>query len=203
LSDHVPFAFESLRIDENGMEASFRTRNSTPIHCRLIQPDDAPILIDLFTHLSPDSRRRRFNSSLENLQPERVSLEAQRLAAVDNRTVGGAILAFAEKEGQTELVAVARLGRMPHEPNSPQAEAAVVVRDDFQRLGVATRLMLLLGLLARRMNVVHLTASIQADNQPLLSLLRRLQLPLERHTSHGETTISLPVAALPAATLED
>ena len=197
MKNTTPYEFETLRIDTDTLIASFTTRSGTPIRCRLIQADDAEMLIDLFTHLSPESRRRRFNSSLDNIQPDRMAQEAQRLAAVDNRTVGGAILAFAEGQNQAELIAVARLGRLPHAPESPDAEAALVVRDDFQRQGIATRLMILLALLARRMGVEKLTASIQADNEALFALLRHLQLPLERHTTHGETTISLNVADLP------
>jgi len=180
----TPYEFETLRIDTDALIASFVTRSGTPIRCRLIQADDAEILIDLFTHLSPESRRRRFNSSLDNIQPERMAQEAQRLAAVDNRTVGGAILAFAEGQNQAELIAVARLGRLPHAPESPDAEAALVVRDDFQRQGIATRLMILL---------LH----AHAPGEALFALLRHLKLPLERHTTHGETTISLNVADLP------
>lgn len=198
MKSSAPYEFDTLRVDSDTLIASFTTYNGTPIRCRLIQPDDAEILIDLFTHLSPESRRRRFNSSLGNVQPDRIFQEAHRLTAVDNRTIGGAVLAFADTAQGTELIAVARLARMPHTPDSPDAEAALVVRDDFQRQGIATRLMSLLALLARRMDVQRLTASIQADNEALFALLRRLHLPLERHTAHGETTISLLVDALPA-----
>jgi len=193
--------FQTLRVDPDSLAASFVTRNGTPVHCRLIQPDDVPLLIDLFSRLSPESRRLRFNSSLNNIEPDRIIEEASRLTAVDNRTVGGAILAFVEAEGGQELIAVARLGRFPQRPDSPDAEAALVVRDDFQRQGIASQLMILLKPLAQRMGVQTLTASIQTNNEALFGLLRRLHLPLERRTSHGETTISLSVADLPDATM--
>lgn len=193
----TPYGFETLRVDFESLDASFRARNGTPIRCRLIRPDDAPLLISLFQHLSPETRRRRFNVPLENLDRSRLVQEAQRLTDVDNRTVGGAILAFAGENGAEDLIGVARIGRMPTTPASPEAEAALVVRDDFQGQGIGTALMSLLALLARRMEVTTLTASIQADNQALFALLRSLRLPLERHTSHGETTISIAVSDLP------
>lgn len=193
----TPYGFETLRVDPESLEASFITRGGDSIRCRLILPDDGPLLISLFQHLSPDTRRRRFNVPLENLDPARLVQEARRLAAVDNRTVGGAVLAFAGEKGQEELIGVARIGRIPTSPTSPEAEAALVVRDDFQGQGIGTALMALLALLARRMRVETLTASVQADNEALFALLRALHLPLERHTSHGETTISLSVDDLP------
>lgn len=199
----TPYGLPTLRFDPDSLEASFTARGGATIRCRLIHPDDAPILIELFQRLSPESRRRRFNLPLEHLDESRIAQEARRLADVDNRTVGGAVLAFAGEESGDSLVAVARLGRFPHSPASPEAEAALVVRDDFQGQGIGTALMALLALLARRMAVQTLTASVQTDNEALFALLRSLQLPLERHTSHGETTISLAVADLPLLQSDD
>ena len=195
--DSTPYGLDTLQVDSDSLVATFTARGGTPIHCRLIRPDDAPILISLFVHLSPESRRRRFNTSLENIESERLIQEARLLADVDNRTTGGAILAFARLPDGKKPIAVARLGRFPNNPTSPEAEAALVVRDDFQGQGIGTALMALLAMLARRMGVETLTASVQADNEALFALLRRLQLPIERHTSHGETTISLSVERLP------
>ena len=191
------YGFETLRVDSDSLAATFTSRNGTPIRCRLIQPDDAPLLISLFARLSPESRRRRFNSSLDNIEPERIMEEARRLTEVDNRTVGGALLAFADGEEERELIAVVRLGRLPATPTSADAEAALVVRDDFQGQGVGTALLALLALLSRRMGVKTLTASVQADNEALFALLQRIHLPQKRHTTHGETTISLSVDDLP------
>ncbi|MBX3052397.1 MAG: GNAT family N-acetyltransferase [Caldilineaceae bacterium] len=201
--DTTAYGFETLQIVPDSLEATFTARNGTTIHCRLIQPDDAPLLINLFSHLSAESRRRRFNLPLENIDHARIVQEARRLANVDNRTIGGAVLAFAPQETGEELIAVARLGRFPAQPDSPDAEVALVVRDDFQGQGIGTALLAMLAPLARRMAVQTLTASVQADNEALYVLLRSLHLPAERHTSHGETTISLSVSDLPVSKRDD
>lgn len=195
--DTTAYGFETLHVDPETLDATFTARYGATIRCRLIQPDDTSHLIALFSHLSPESRRRRFNVPLEHIDQSRIEQEAQRLTAVDNRTVGGAILAFAQQPGGQELMGVARLGRFPGAAASPEAEAALVVRDDFQGQGVGTSLLSLLALLARRMKVETLTASIQADNEALFVLLRSLHLPIQRHTAHGETTISLAVSHIP------
>ena len=191
------YGFETLHVDPDSLEATFTARNGTVIHCRLIQPDDTPLLIDLFSHLSPESRRR-FNLPLEHLDQSRIVQEARLLADVDNRTVGGAVLALSGAVESAQLIGVARIGRYAAAPASPEAEAALLVRDDFQGQGVGTALMAILALLARRMNVETITASVQADNEALLAILRSLHLPQQRHTTHGETTISLSVNDLPA-----
>ena len=193
----IAYGFETLRVDSDSLTATFTTSRGAPVHCRLIRPDDAQALIDLFAHLSPQSRRRRFNASLDNIEPDRLAQEARQLAAVDNRAAGGAWLAFVDSPSGPTLVAVARLGRFPHAPRSPSAEAALVVRDDFQGQGIGATLMVLLALLARRMDVKVLTASVQADNEPLFALLRHLHLPLKRRTTQEETTITISVDDLP------
>jgi hypothetical protein len=111
--DTTAYGFETLHVDPDSLDATFTTRNGLLIRCRLIQPVDTPLLIGLFSHLSPESRRRRFNLPLENIDSTRVVEEAQRLADVDNRTIGGAILAFAQKPDEDELIGVARRPK-PH-----------------------------------------------------------------------------------------
>lgn len=193
------YGFETLHVDPDSLAATFTARNGTLIHCRLISADDTPLLIDLFSHLSPESRRRRFNLPLEKIDSARILQESKRLADVDNRTIGGAVLALSGLEESAELIGVARIGRYAADIASPKAEAGLVVRDDFQGQGVGSALLALLALLARRMNVLTLTASVQADNDALFALLRGLHLSFERQTTRGETTISLTVADIPTS----
>jgi RimJ/RimL family protein N-acetyltransferase len=169
---------------------TFTTDKGIQIYTRLIDPKDAHLLIDLFNHLSPDTRRRRFNVGLANVEWERIQTTAQELAGVDNRTTGGAILAFNE---DNELIGVARLARPLDDRTSPSAEVAVVVRDDYQNQGIGTSLTDLLVSLARQMKIRTLTASIQADNAHIFAMLRKLPVPVRSQTSHGETEVMIDI----------
>lgn len=191
-----PYGIESLEYDPDTLAGTFRTRQGVLVRVRLIRPDDAPLLVDLFRRLSPESRRRRFNVALENIEEDRLLAEARRLAAVDNCTQGGAVLALVEEAGGERVVGVARLGRDPSSPTSPVAEAALVVRDDYHNQGVGTALMAMLAQLARRMGVRTLTATVQADNEPMFTVLQKLSLPLETHHHHGEVDVWISVADL-------
>lgn len=179
----------TIQIDEKSFSGQFTGKDGALISYRLIRPGDAELLIDLFQHLSPETRRRRFNIGLQRIEAARLRQEAERLADVDNATLGGAVLAFA---GAT-LIGVARLAR--EEADSPEAEAAVVVRDDFQRQGIGTALAYLLLHLAARMNLRTLSASVQANNSPVFALLEKLDLPMERDTARGETVIKIRLDA--------
>ncbi len=162
---------------------------------RLIRPDDHGLLYEFFHHLSPESRRRRFHADVERLDDETKHQAAIQLADVDNLTEGGAVLAFVEEDGEEHLVGVARLARPIDRPDHPEAEAAISVRDDFQRHGVGTELLRRLVLLAKRMKLKVMLADIEADNRPAIKLFHSLDLPTETDVNHGEVMlrISMPI----------
>ncbi|MBX2999813.1 MAG: HAD-IA family hydrolase [Caldilineaceae bacterium] len=172
--------------------AEFKTEQGTRIRTRLIQPEDADLLIKLFHHLSPDTKRRRFNIGLQNVDEKRIQETAQVLAGVDNHTTGGAILGFVTNPDE-ELITVARLARPENQPDSSTAEVAVVVRDDYQGQGIGTEMLRRLITLARQMKIKTLTAGVQSDNTAIFRILNKLSLPIEMRTSHGETEIEIKI----------
>jgi RimJ/RimL family protein N-acetyltransferase len=180
-------------LDPATLAGEFLCLDGLRFYTRLIQPADAPLLLDLLDHLSVQTQWRRFHAPLTNVPVDRLAAEARRLAAVDNHTGGGAVLALLRDEGGERLIGEARLARPPNQTDSSEAEVAVVVRDDYQGRGVGTILIYLLFKLARRMQVDILTATIQADNRQLFEVLRNLRAPLELHTRHGETAMRLRV----------
>lgn len=177
----------------HGVRAGFTTKDKRKLRLRLIRPADAPLLIDLFYSLSPQSRRRRFHIDMEHARPERVLTEAERLANVDNRTLGGALLATEQGEHGERIVGVVRLMRDPATLQSAEAEAAIVVRDDYHGQGVGKVLLQGLERLARRMRVRTMVADIEADNTAALHAFRGIGLPTKSDTSHGETRLLLSV----------
>lgn len=180
------------QLHSSNLVTEFVTEQGNRIRTRLIQPEDADLLIELFHHLSPDTKRRRFNIGLQNVEESRIQEVAKLLAGVDNRTTGGAILGFVTDPTE-ELITVARLARPENHPDSPTAEVAVVVRDDYQGQGIGTEMLRYLITLARQMKIKTLTAAIQSDNTAIFRILNKLNIPVEMQTSHGETEISIKI----------
>jgi RimJ/RimL family protein N-acetyltransferase len=183
----------------SAVDEPFVALNGHTIHTRLICPDDDDLLLDLFDHLSPETRWRRFHAHMENLDPARLLEAAKTLAAVDNRTQGGAVLALipgTDGPGGETLIGVARIARLPDDPDAPEAEAAIVVRDDWQQQGIGTALLARLTLLAHEMGVHTLVATVQADNDKMLEVLRWLNLPIQEQISHGEMEIRMDISHL-------
>jgi acetyltransferase len=151
-------------------------------------------LIDLFDRLSSESRRRRFHFNPDNLSEKLKWSTACALADVDNYTAGGAVAALeTDAEGIERIVGVARLGRPLGEPASPEAEAAVVIRDDYQGRGVGSELLRRMVLLAKQMGLRTIVAIIEADNEPALRVFRKLELPVVVRTQRAETEMRFEV----------
>jgi RimJ/RimL family protein N-acetyltransferase len=172
----------------------FETRDGRRLEVRLIQAGDAPRLLELFERLTPETRRRRFHYDPDHIPEERKQAIARHLADVDNRTLQGAVLAIdVDPAGREQIVGVARLARPADQPDAPVAEAAIVVRDDFQGCGVATELLWRMVLLAKQMKVDMILAQIEADNQIAIRAFRGLHLPTSITTAQGATDMYISV----------
>jgi len=133
---------------------------------RRVTYQDTALLADLITRMSENARRLRFFRPL--LDPELIEQEA---ALVTRREpqLGAALVATTSEHGQVCAVALAELA---HDPAAPAtADLAVMVRDDYQRLGVGTLLLQRLIELARWRDVRRLHATLRAENQATRGLL--------------------------------
>ena len=152
-----------------------------------LERSDGEALRRLFYRLSPETIYRRFHSPV--VRPEQAHPE--RLLDIDhcNRE---AVVAVADGE----IVGVARYFR---HAGADSAELAVVVADDWQRQGLATRMVGGLVELARSAGVERFTASIQPDNRPALALLRRFH-PSGATFAHGLCEATVPITAADGST---
>jgi GNAT superfamily N-acetyltransferase len=130
---------------------------------RPVRDDDLGRFLRLWPRLSPETRYRRFHSPVRRLPMDLV----HRLVEVDH-TDREAVVALVGGE----VVGVARYDRSPTDPT--EAEFAVVVEDDWQGVGLGRQLLGELTRLAARNGVATLTATVQADNDRMLGLIRRL-----------------------------
>ncbi|MFN2184269.1 MAG: GNAT family N-acetyltransferase [Anaerolineae bacterium] len=156
-----------------------RLRDGMPILIRPVRPDDALRLKALFGRLSRESIYYRF---LE-LRKELPNEEARQLAELDYHTQM-ALVATRQKGGDDEVIGVARYVLVPgSEP--AEAEAAVVVEDRYQNLGLGTHLLNRLAAYAVRHGVCAFLATVRFDNARVLCLIRRSGLPTESRLEAG------------------
>ena len=152
-----------------------------------LERTDSEQLRRLFFRLSPETIYRRFLSPIA--RPEQAGPE--RLLDIDHhdREAVGAVV-------DEEVVGVARYFRWP---GTDAAEVAVVVADEWQRQGLASRMLAGLAELALSAGIRRFTVTMQADNQRVLRLLRRFHPSAQLTLSQGvlEGTVPLRTAAVP------
>lgn len=166
-------------------EHVFEAADGLQVMVRRVRPDDAPLLIDVFKHMSRASRFYRFNEYLDNPDPDYVRAKADELAKVDPEQ-GTALLAFATLPGEGYVpVAGARYMRT----GQRAAEVAVAVRDDLHGRAIGSHLLEYLMGLARTQGVRWLLATFHVNNQGVWQLLRRSPYQLHREVRRGEVDV--------------
>ena len=165
----------------------FSTENDLFVRVRPLRPGDGPHLVDLFEHLSPESRYRRFNIPLANPDPDLIRRRAEAMADIDPAAEQG-WLAFADLVDQPDACgAGVRCIRL----NGDVAEVSLAVRDDAQHDGIGTELLRFVGRQAYADGIRKLVGHVQSDNRPLWQSLRHVGAPFERKRQGAETFIEV------------
>jgi RimJ/RimL family protein N-acetyltransferase len=148
-------------------------RDGTVVSMRCIHPDDAPRLRVFYAQLSPSSAFFRFLASWKELTLER----AEYLTHVDYRT-RMAFVATLERAGQEFMIGFTSYACIGSYKNGI-AEAAVVVLDQYQGLGLGTALLEHLAAHARTRKIHTFVGTVHVENKPMLRWLEYSGLQVE------------------------
>lgn len=154
------------------------THSDTEIFLRPVKISDEPLIKDFFYGLSDKSLYRRFMSARKDMPHERL----QDFVIIDY-TRELVILAVIKESEDNEIVA--GLGQYGIDDTLHTAEAAVVVRDDFQHRGIATELIGYLTFLAKKQGLLGFTAEVLMENLPMMHLLEKMGYDMDKKGSDG------------------
>ena len=141
--------------------------DGTKVHVRPIVPEDEPLLIEAVAAMSERTVYFRFFSPLKRL-PDAL---AHRLAVVDYNDRFAIVATTHKPGGKERIVGVARYDRAA---DTDVAETAVAVVDEFQRRGLGSALLTILGKVAREHSIKTFTLIVLPENQQMLGLLRKM-----------------------------
>lgn len=169
-------------------------KDGTRMVIRPIHSNDASDLQDSFQRLSIQSIYLRFLSFKKELSDE----EARQLATVDYNT-RMAFVAISKENEHEAVVGVARYAIL--DPQHPEtAEAAVVVMDKYQGLGLGKRLLLRLVLYARAKGIQWMRGNLQVGNDRMLLLVKGSGLPNQTRFVDGIWEVAIDLRLPEAAT---
>jgi len=155
-------------------------RDGRLVSARPIEPGDRERLRRAFDRLGTESRYRRFFSPVDHLTESQLDY----LTRVDHH--GHEALVAVEDD---EILGVARYVRPV--PDSPRAEVAVVVTDDWQGRGLGTQLLDRLSRRARVDGVHTFTAAALSDNHSIIDLLGGLGSTVKRQAGGGQVELEI------------
>ncbi len=166
---------------------NFKLRDGRKVVLRPIERTDAPLLIDLHDHLSFESQYYRFFGPKPNLS----ETEAEYLANVDSHD-RFAIVAEIVNDGTREIVGVGRF-----DVNHPgNAEAAIVIRDDYQHQGLGTAILDRMREIGRGAGLKSFGAEVLAENTRMIAMLEAGGLdvtPAEDGVVRVSAPLDLPI----------
>lgn len=174
------------RTQHTHLPTTFTLSNGQSVTIRPIRPGDAALLVEMFHHLSERTRRLRFHSYVGNLPQERIWREAIAMSDLDPMRQAALVAVYQDGEGE-HIIGVARFARAT--ADALEAEAAIVVRDDFQKMGVGTHLLSSLVPLARSLGIERFFAWVMTENIHMLHIIKKAKLPMRRENHPGEVFV--------------
>lgn len=159
------------------LEAYRTTRGGLKILIRPVKISDEPLLKEFFYDLSDESLYRRFMSMRKDMPHDRL----QNFVVIDY-TKEMVILAVLKEGGKETVIG---MGQYTPDEKTLQVEAAIVVKDEFQRQGVGKEIVQYLVLLGKRRGLTGVTASVLMENKPMLRLLENSGFDIEKESVQG------------------
>ena len=151
------------------------------IEVRALTNDDRDLVRELLAGLSIETMYRRF-FSLPRVDDRLVDLVGH-----PSECCSEALVAMAGDE----IVGLASYDRLPDDPTA--ADVAIVVADAWQHHGVGTVLMRKLGGAAARRGIDRFTATMLADNRPVVDFVHRTAPEARLAFDGTELAMTLPL----------
>jgi acetyltransferase len=153
---------------------------------RPIRPEDAPLLLELFDTLSPQSIYYRFFSPMRQLSNTMLA----RFTQIDyDREI--ALVAIQESAGSEKILGAARV-ILQH--NLKDSEFAVLVGDPWHGKGIGANLLTKCLDIARERRFESIWGMVLAENKGMLALGRKLGFTIKRADAAGEFELHLDMS---------
>jgi acetyltransferase len=165
------------------LEERTRTKTGIDIFFRPIRPEDAPLLVELFESLSPQSVYRRFFTPMKRLPHSMLA----RFTQIDyDRHI--ALVALSVSQSKEYMLGVARVIL---ERNQKEAEFSVIVSDPWQGKGIGAALLQRCLAIAKERGIEKVMGTVLAQNTQMLALGKKLGFKVNRVPGVGEYELSL------------
>jgi len=166
------------------LECWFELKDASKAFMRPLKLTDESLLRDMFYKLSDESVHYRFFRMIKAMPHEKL----QELLRVDYNA-DMVLVVLTDSSADAKMLAIAHYSK---EPRTNFADAAWLVRDDWQGKGIGTALMNTLVDVARSHGIAGFTADVLADNSGMLRIFHKCGYPVESELEDGAYALRIP-----------
>lgn len=181
------------RLYQRMEEAAYATKIGQDYTVRMPTPQDFPLLAELLTGLSADSRYLRFLSPVPAFTSERAEYIARQLW-LENPWPTQVLLATIQEESGEKVIGLGELHTNPK--HCEQADFALLVGDEWQGQGIGTLLLARLVNLAARRGITTLRSEIHPSNKAMRKVLSKQKMPVHFKFESGTMEVEVKLAWL-------
>jgi acetyltransferase len=160
--------------------------DGTRITIRPIKPEDAQLEIEFVRKLSPETKYYRFMNTMRELPPAMVA----RLTQIDYDREMAFVATLREGDEEVEI----GVCRYAVNPDGESCEFAIVVADDWQKRGLARKLMKVLIETARAKGLTYMNGVFLANNERMIRFVQGLGFSLSNDPD--DSTVKVGVLSL-------
>ncbi len=179
-ADQLPPASEDLHFLEN-YKSTFTLRNGKTLEIRPLLPSDEFAYRNFFYSLREETIYFRFFYKMKLFSHEVVQ---KQWASVDYRK-NMSLVGLVQKGGHKEVMAIGS-----YADDGDRAEVAFVVREDFQKMGIASHLLQKLEAIAKQNDYKGFSATVLKENAAMLRVFKR-QYPHAQVNMEGGSDITV------------
>jgi len=166
------------------MERWIDLKDKSRVFLRPLKLTDESLLRDMFYKLSPESVHYRFFRMIKALPHEKL----QEFLRVDY-DADMALVVLTDSTEKAQIVAIAHYSK---DPRTNFADAAFLVRDDWQGKGIGTQLMSNLVDAAVAHGIAGFTADVLVQNHGMLRVFHKYGYPVESELENGAYRLHIP-----------
>ena len=181
--DQIEMPVEAPPYPEK-LEKWLDLKDQTRVFMRPLKLTDESLLRSMFYKLSDESVHNRFFSMIKSMPHKKL----QEFLRVDYGA-DMALVVLTDPDESGEMVAIAHYHRDEREHF---ADAAFLVRDDYQGKGIGTVLMNTLVDIAIEHGVAGFTANVLLDNAGMLRIFHKCGYPVESELESGTYSLRIP-----------
>jgi acetyltransferase len=163
-------------------------KNGVEVTIRPIRPEDEPQLIDFHERLSDRTVYMRYFQPLK-LTQRTAHERLTRICFIDYDREMALVAELDDPEKGCQTIAVGRLSKLH---GKPDAEVAVLVRDDFQHQGLGTELVRRLIIIAKEEKLQFVHSTMLGINREMRAICNRLGFSL--HVDLEEDLVNAKVS---------